>query len=56
MVFAVAWFGLDVGKMRDHEIAASRGEGFNQKHPEEFEQARDLNEELDIRESDAGRF
>ncbi|WP_339386419.1 Na+/H+ antiporter NhaC family protein [Vibrio caribbeanicus] len=55
MVFAVAWFGLDVGKMRDHEIAASRGEGFNQKHPEEFEQARDLNEELDIRESDAGK-
>ncbi len=24
MVFAVAWFGLDIGKMRDHEIAASR--------------------------------
>jgi tetracycline resistance efflux pump len=52
MVFAVAWFGLDVGKMRDHEIEASQGRGFEGDN--DSQQAHDLNEELDIEESENG--
>lgn len=56
MVFAVSWFGLNVGKMREHEIAASQGRGFDdEKQTDELEEARSLDEELDIRESDKGR-
>ncbi len=29
MVFAVVRFGSDVGKMREHEIEASQGRGFD---------------------------
>ncbi|MGF1710365.1 Na+/H+ antiporter NhaC family protein [Vibrio kagoshimensis] len=53
MVFAVAWFGLDVGKMRDHEIEASQGRGFDGDESNNKD-ARDLNEELDIEESETG--
>ena len=52
MVFAVAWFGLDVGKMREHEIEASQGRGFEGDNDQK--QAHDLNEELDIQESENG--
>ncbi|GAK84359.1 Na+/H+ antiporter [Vibrio ponticus] len=55
MVFAVAWFGLNVGKMRDHEIAASQGRGFDDAQSDGFEEARELDEELDITESDKGK-
>ncbi len=55
MVFAVAWFGLDVGKMRDHEIAASRGHGFKKEQADDSQEAHDLNEELDIEESQNGK-
>ncbi len=55
MVFAVSWFGLTVGKMRDHEIAASQGRGFDEDAADEREQARELDEELDIQESTRGR-
>ncbi|MGY3570092.1 tetracycline efflux Na+/H+ antiporter family transporter Tet(35) [Vibrio paucivorans] len=54
MVFAVAWFGLDIGKMRDHEIAASQGRGFDKDKENDTQEAHDLNEELDIRESEKG--
>ncbi|OEE79321.1 Na+/H+ antiporter NhaC family protein [Vibrio genomosp. F6] len=52
MVFAVAWFGLDVGKMREHEINASQGRGFDEDN--DSQDAHDLNEELDIKESSNG--
>ncbi len=52
MVFAVAWFGLDVGKMREHEIEASQGRGFDGDNDQK--QAHDLNEEPDIEESENG--
>ncbi|UPQ87010.1 Na+/H+ antiporter NhaC family protein [Vibrio sinaloensis] len=55
MVFAVAWFGLDIGKMRDHEIAASRGQGFAKEQAEDSQEAHELNEELDIVESSGGK-
>lgn len=54
MVFAVAWFGLDIGKMREHEIAASQGRGFDKDKENDTPEAHDLNEELDIRESEKG--
>ncbi|PFG55901.1 transporter (NhaC family) [Vibrio sp. ES.051] len=54
MVFAVAWFGLDVGKMRDHEISASQGRGFDKDKENDSQEAHELNEELDIRESEKG--
>ncbi|MFB9134404.1 Na+/H+ antiporter NhaC family protein [Vibrio sp. AK197] len=54
MVFAVAWFGLDIGKMREHEISASQGRGYD-KENEVSEEARDLTEELDIVESENGK-
>ncbi|EDP60338.1 tetracycline efflux Na+/H+ antiporter family transporter Tet(35) [Vibrio sp. AND4] len=55
MVFAVAWFGLDIGKMREHEIAASQGRGFDDDKENDSQEAHDLNEELDIRESEKGK-
>lgn len=55
MVFAVAWFGLDIGKMRSHEIAASQGRGFDKDAENDTQEAHELNEELDIRESEGGR-
>ncbi|MDA0147294.1 Na+/H+ antiporter NhaC family protein [Vibrio sp. LaRot3] len=55
MVFAVAWFGLNIGKMRDHEIAASQGRGFDKDQENDTAEAHDLNEELDIRESEKGK-
>lgn len=56
MVFAVAWFQLDIGPMREHEIRASQGHGFdNVKDTSIDEEAHELNEELDIRESENGR-
>lgn len=50
MVFVVVWFQMDVGPMRKHEIEASQGRGFDADA-----QARDLTEELDIRESEHGK-
>ncbi|HHX8468026.1 TPA: tetracycline efflux Na+/H+ antiporter family transporter Tet(35) [Vibrio diabolicus] len=55
MVFAVAWFGLDIGKMREHEISASQGRGFDKDKENDSQEAHDLNEELDIRESEKGK-
>ncbi|NOH73228.1 Na+/H+ antiporter NhaC family protein [Vibrio pectenicida] len=55
MVFAVVWFGLDVGKMRKHEIAASQGRGFGQGQVEDLQQAHEINEELDIAQSEKGK-
>ncbi|WP_117234322.1 Na+/H+ antiporter NhaC family protein [Vibrio maerlii] len=52
MVFAVAWFKLDVGQMRRHEIEASQGRGFDEGN--DSQAAHDLNEELDIEESSRG--
>ncbi|MDF2152481.1 tetracycline efflux Na+/H+ antiporter family transporter Tet(35) [Vibrio sp. CAU 1672] len=54
MVFAVVWFGLDVGKMREHEIAASQGRGFDKDQENDLQEAHELNEELDIHESGKG--
>ncbi|WGY47240.1 Na+/H+ antiporter NhaC family protein [Vibrio sp. ABG19] len=50
MVFVVVWFQMDIGPMRKHEIAASMGKG-----SDADAQARDLNDELDIRESENGK-
>ncbi|EGQ8092124.1 tetracycline efflux Na+/H+ antiporter family transporter Tet(35) [Vibrio vulnificus] len=55
MVFAVAWFGLDIGKMREHEIAASQGRGFDNDADTDLKEAHEIDEELDIRESDKGK-
>ncbi|NLS11447.1 Na+/H+ antiporter NhaC family protein [Vibrio sp. SM6] len=55
MVFAVAWFGLNVGKMREHEIAASQGHGFDAQDASTEKQAHELDEELDIKESENGK-
>lgn len=55
MVFAVAWFQLDVGPMRKHEVSASKGRGFDNKASDDESEARDLNDELDIVESEHGR-
>jgi len=54
-VFAVVWFQMDIGQMRQHEINASQGQGFDDDMSENDEQARDLNDELDIRESEKGK-
>jgi tetracycline resistance efflux pump len=53
MVFAVAWFQLDIGQMRKHELEANKGNGFDAEHNDSL--AHDLNDELDIEESDNGR-
>ncbi|EGR2798412.1 Na+/H+ antiporter, partial [Vibrio navarrensis] len=55
MVFAVAWFGLDIGKMREHEIAASQGRGFDNDSETDLKEAHEIDEELDIRESEKGK-
>ncbi|CED71818.1 Na+/H+ antiporter NhaC family protein [Aliivibrio wodanis] len=53
MVFAVVWFQLDVGPMRNHENEASRGNGFDDKAVNA--ESKDLNEELNITESETGK-
>lgn len=53
LVFVVAWFKLDVGPMRKHEIEASQGIGFSS--DSEVEGSHEINEELDITESEFGR-
>ncbi|EOU2461659.1 Na+/H+ antiporter NhaC family protein [Vibrio navarrensis] len=55
MVFAVAWFGLDIGKMREHEIAASQGRGFDNDSETDLKEAHEIDEELDTRESEKGK-
>ncbi|MFC5077245.1 Malate-2H(+)/Na(+)-lactate antiporter [Vibrio thalassae] len=54
MVFTVAWFQLDVGSMRNHELRAKQGIGFDKDNENDSAQAHELNEELDIKESDFG--
>ncbi|MCL9774368.1 Na+/H+ antiporter NhaC family protein [Vibrio methylphosphonaticus] len=54
MVFAVAWFQLDVGPMRKHEMRAKQGIGFDHDKENDAKEAHELNEELDIKESDFG--
>ncbi|OEF24213.1 Na+/H+ antiporter NhaC family protein [Vibrio rumoiensis] len=49
MVFAVAWFDLNVGPMRKHELAATQG-----KTDDKDENAPDLTEESEINESKTG--
>ncbi|USD64355.1 Na+/H+ antiporter NhaC family protein [Vibrio sp. SCSIO 43136] len=53
MVFAVAWFQLDVGLMRKREIEASQGRGFGGDN--DSAEAHEINEELDIVESEFGK-
>ena len=53
MVFAVIWFQLDVGPMRDHENEAARGNGFDDQAVNA--ESKDLNEELNIKESETGK-
>lgn len=53
MVFAVAWFQLDIGAMRNHEIKASQGYGFDD-NGDSDENARNIDEELNIKESEKG--
>ncbi|GEM77122.1 Na+/H+ antiporter NhaC family protein [Vibrio sagamiensis] len=55
MVFAVIWFGLDVGQMRSKEIEASQGRGFESDDATDMKEAHQLDEELDIRESEKGK-
>ncbi|EPF8031894.1 Na+/H+ antiporter NhaC family protein [Vibrio fluvialis] len=55
MVFAVVWFKMDIGPMRQHEINASQGRGFDSDDDSDSQAAHDLNEELDIRESEHGK-
>jgi tetracycline resistance efflux pump len=52
MVFVVTWFNINIGPMRKHEIAASKGIGFEKSL--EVEGSHEVNEELDIKESDSG--
>ncbi|ELR67370.1 Na+/H+ antiporter [Photobacterium marinum] len=53
MVFVVAWFQLDIGAMKQHEMQASHGHGFDEGGDDS--QAKDLNDELEIEESENGR-
>ncbi len=53
MVFVVAWFQLDIGAMKKHELQASHGHGFDEGGDDS--QAKDLNDELEIEESENGR-
>ncbi|WP_283936478.1 Na+/H+ antiporter NhaC family protein, partial [Escherichia coli] len=48
------WFQMDIGQMRKHEIAASQGRGFDEAPSTDTQEAHELNEELDIRESERG--
>ncbi|CAM4190124.1 Na+/H+ antiporter NhaC family protein [Vibrio neonatus] len=50
MVFAVAWFKIDVGAMRHHEIKASQGRGFDV----EDDNSSAADDELDIEQSSKG--
>ncbi|WED22737.1 Na+/H+ antiporter NhaC family protein [Vibrio sp. JC009] len=52
MVFAVAWFQIDIGSMRTHEQKASKGNEV--KSDDDNELAHEINEELDIVESEHG--
>ncbi|MEC6795815.1 Na+/H+ antiporter NhaC family protein [Photobacterium sp. S4TG1] len=54
MVFVVSWFQWDIGPMRKHEIAANHGCGTDEGGDVD-DQAKDLTEELDIKESLQGR-
>lgn len=51
MVFVVAWFRIDIGAMRRHEIEASKGRGFDGDEKASAEG----HEELDITESSKGK-
>ncbi|CAM2959358.1 Na+/H+ antiporter NhaC family protein [Vibrio rarus] len=51
MVFTVAWFKIDVGAMRRHEIEASQGRGFDNENSSQDAQHDD---ELDIEQSPNG--
>lgn len=53
MVFVVAWFQLDIGPMKKHELQASHGRGFDEGDDDSL--AKDLNDELDIEESENGK-
>ncbi len=53
MVFVVAWFQLDVGLMKKHEVQASHARGFD--NEEVHAEAKDLNDELEIEESENGK-
>ncbi len=53
MVFAVAWFRLDIGLMGEHEINAELGQGSDSS--EDSAEAHEINEELDIVESSQGK-
>lgn len=55
MVFAVSWFGLDFGKMQQHEIAASQGRGIENDTATDLKEAHAIDEELNIRESEKGQ-
>ncbi|MBC7004647.1 Na+/H+ antiporter NhaC family protein [Photobacterium sp. BZF1] len=53
MVFVVAWFQIDVGPMKKHELEASHCRGFDE--GDDDSRAKDLNDELEIEESKNGR-
>ncbi|KLV00090.1 Na+/H+ antiporter NhaC family protein [Photobacterium aphoticum] len=53
MVFVVAWFQLDVGPMKHHELEASHCRGFDEGDSDK--RAKDINDELEINESEHGR-
>ncbi|UTV28542.1 Na+/H+ antiporter NhaC family protein [Photobacterium atrarenae] len=53
LVFVVAWFQLDIGAMKKHELEACRGHGFDEGDDDSM--AKDLNDELEIEESEHGR-
>ncbi|MGR5061767.1 Na+/H+ antiporter NhaC family protein [Photobacterium sp. DNB22_13_2] len=53
MVFVVAWFQIDVGPMKKHELEASHCRGFDEGDSDS--RAKDLNDELEIEESKNGR-
>lgn len=54
MVFAVVWFNINIGKMREHEANA---EAFAKEHNNNdvVDKAREADEELDIIQSDKGK-
>lgn len=53
MVFAVAWFKIDLGKMREHE-ANAEALAYAKNNNDVEQQAREADEELDIVQSDSG--
>ncbi|WP_261817176.1 Na+/H+ antiporter NhaC family protein [Vibrio gallicus] len=52
MVFVVAWFRIDIGSMRRHEIEATQGYGFDTKSDDDSAS----HDELNIVESDSGHM